>query len=68
MMRKASDRTRARRGLRILGRGPEFEAVLTFETLDLLVERGFATCTAADGEWRLTPAGAEALVLTRRAA
>ena len=66
-MRKTTDRTRARKGLRLLGRGPEFEAVLSFATLDLLVERGLATCTASDGEWRLTPAGAAALVLTGRA-
>ena len=65
-MRKQLEK-RAKRGLRILGRGPYFEAALSMPTMDLLIERGLATC-CADGEWRLTPAGAAALVLVRRRA
>ena len=67
-MKKVSDRRRANRGLCLLGRGPEYEACLTMETVDLLVERGFASCSPADGEWRLTQAGTAALLLIRRPA
>ena len=65
-MKRKLERQTAR-GLCILGRGPYYEAALALETMDLLIERGYATC-CDDGEWRLTPAGAAALVLVRRRA
>ena len=66
-METASDKRKAKRGLCLLARGPGYEACLTMETLDLLVERGFATCSPHDGEWRLTPTGSAARLLFRRA-
>ena len=69
-MRKTSDKKRTKRGLCILGRGPWFEAALSLETLDNLVERGFATCVrrGLDSDWILTASGATALLQIRRAA
>ena len=61
-MSKMSTKRRLTGGLRLLGRGPEWECVLSYTTLDLLIEKGFARC-CSDGEWRLTPAGSGALKL-----